>query len=133
MGYYIPYFWSYVSHKLKTIMSIFDVFSLKMTSFRTQILMRLFILISKSSVIISGAELFFTFNISVASIWRLCWCIVTELSSSKRSLKISLLSWYTNLKAHSCILLIPLSNCLLWNIQIKEHPLNKLGRYKCFR
>ena len=75
--------------------------------------------ISKTSVIISGAKLFFTLNISVANIWRFRWCIVTELSSSKRPLKVSLLSLYTSLKALSCILLIQLFNWLLWNIQIK--------------
>ena len=55
-----------------------------------------------------GAKPFFTLNVSVASIWRFRWCIITEIFSSKRSLKVSLLSLYTSLKAVSCISLIRL-------------------------
>ena len=108
---YVPYFVSYISHRINTIMSRFDVFSPQMTSFRIQIVMRFFY--SKICVIILGVKLFFTLNISLASIWNVRCYIITELSSSKRSLKVSPLSLYTSLKAFSCILLIRLSNCLL--------------------
>ena len=104
LGHYIPYFWYLMSHRLNVIMSRFDVFSLKMNSFIRQIVMKFFYFQSFRHYFR------YFFNISVASIWRSRWCIVTELSSSKRSLKVFV---YYSLKALLCILLIQSFNCLL--------------------
>ena len=41
----------------------------------------------KTSVIISGARLYFTLNISIAKICRFFWCVVTELSFFNSSVK----------------------------------------------
>lgn len=73
-----------------------------------------FSLISKTSVIISGANSFFNLIFSAASVWRFLWCIATESSSSNRSLNDRLLlSWYTSLKALWCSLIIRLFCSLL--------------------
>ena len=101
LGHYIPYFWYLMSHRLNVIMSRFDVFSLKANC--NEIL-----LFPKFPSLFQVLNCFF--NISVASIWRSRWCIVTELSSSKRSLKVFV---YYSLKALLCILLIQSFNCLL--------------------
>ena len=80
--------------------------------------------ISNTSFIISGANLFFNLKTSVACTCRFLWCIVTELSFSRSSANDKLLSWYTNLNARSCMLLMRLFSSLLWNIQIKGQQLN---------